>query len=187
MSSLQQTIALVRHGETDWNLAKRIQGRTEVPLNPTGREQAAATAELLTGGPWQRTFASPLGRAIETAEIIARHLGIAEPTVEAELWERDFGPAEGLLISEVEERWPDLEIPGAEPLATLATRASGAMVRLLEDAPGSVIVAHGAMLRAGIGQLTGTAMPRIANGEVWLLTKTEAGISASVQATAARR
>ncbi len=70
---------LVRHGETEWNRLRRIQGLTDIPLNDTGREQARRTGMLLTRRPIARVYASPLGRARETAEIIARELGLAEP------------------------------------------------------------------------------------------------------------
>ena len=174
-------IALVRHGETDWNLARRIQGHTEVPLNATGRAQARATAELLarTPGPgWSAARSSPLGRAVETAEIIAAGLGLAAPGVDEGFWERNFGPAEGLLVTEARERWPGFDVPGAESLEALADRSAGAMARVLETAPGTVVVAHGAMLRAGLGELTGTDIPRVLNGEVWLLSLASSGYAA---------
>ena len=68
--------ALVRHGETDWNRQRRIQGTSDIPLNETGRGQAAVTGRALaaharTGGAWHGIVASPLGRAMETAQIIA--------------------------------------------------------------------------------------------------------------------
>lgn len=171
-------IALVRHGETDWNLAQRIQGRTEVELNSTGRAQAAATASALqeTGG-WNEVIASPLGRAIETAQILASGIGLPAPAIDEQLWERDFGPAEGLLITEVNERWPGLDIPGAESRSAVASRSAGALTRILAASPGAIVVAHGAMLREGLSLLTGTAMPRILNGEVWLLWASSDGFT----------
>ncbi|QYM75534.1 histidine phosphatase family protein [Leucobacter luti] len=167
-------IALVRHGETDWNAAGRIQGRTEVPLNETGRAQAAATALALAEasaslGAWTGVRASPLGRAIETAEIIAAGLSLAQPHIDDALWERDFGPAEGVIVAEAQRMWPGLDVPGAEPLDVLAERTADALTRVLREEPGSIVVAHGAMLRTGLGHLTGVSMPRIQNGEVWLL------------------
>lgn len=166
-------LALVRHGETDWNRARRIQGRTEVPLNATGRAQALGAAELLGAsapGAWTSVRASPLGRAIETADIIAEHLGLASPDINDGLWERNFGEAEGMLVAESEARWPGLrEVPAAEPLERVAQRSADAFRELLETSPGSVAVAHGAMLRAGLALLTGTDVPRILNGEIWIL------------------
>lgn len=176
-------LALVRHGETDWNRARRIQGHTEVPLNHTGREQARGAAELLAAsapGAWSSVYASPLGRAIETAEIIARRLTLVAPSIDAGLWERNFGEAEGLLVSESEARWPGLlGIPEAEPLEEVAERSAAAIRTLAETNPGSIAVAHGAMLRAGIARLTGEDVPRILNGEVWLLRRTATGYSAA--------
>lgn len=176
-------LALVRHGETDWNRARRIQGRTEVPLNDSGRAQARRAAELLNAsapGEWTSVYASPLGRAIETAEIIADRLALNSPGVHNGLWERNFGEAEGLLVGEAGARWPGLSgIPGAEPLEDLAVRSAEAIRELSLIAPGSVAVAHGAMLRAGLELLTGSAIPRVLNGEVWLLHRSQAGYAAA--------
>ncbi|NLA64582.1 MAG: histidine phosphatase family protein, partial [Leucobacter sp.] len=147
------------------------------PLNDTGRAEAARTAELLSGtqphaclSPWTRTFSSPLSRAIETAQILSAALQLSEPQIEHTLYERDFGPAEGLLVDEAHTRWPGLDIPGAESLTELAGRTAATFDRLLHDSPGSIVVAHGAMIRAGLTHLTGSEIPRIINGEVWILT-----------------
>lgn len=173
-------IAVVRHGETDWNLAGRIQGHTEVPLNDTGRGQAAATATALARasayfGQWRGVRSSPLGRAWETAEILAGGLALPAPLRDESLWERSFGSAEGLDVQTAHARWPGLEIPDAEPLAALAERSSRALARVLREAPGTVVVAHGAMIRTGLAHLTGAEIPRIANGEVWLVRASAGG------------
>src|SRR5690606_6630523 len=57
---------LVRHGETDWNLERRVQGSSDIPLNETGRRQAARTARLLARRSWDAIYSSPLSRAMET-------------------------------------------------------------------------------------------------------------------------
>lgn len=175
---LTSFIALVRHGETEWNRAERIQGRTEVPLNETGKAQAAATAEALAAaGSWRSVRVSPLGRAIQTAEILAAGLELPMPAVDDALWERNFGEAEGQLVSEAQDRWPGLDgIPGAESLRAVAERSAAALTRVLDTAPGSIVVAHGAMLRNGLSHLTEQNMPRIRNGEVWLLFRTAQGL-----------
>lgn len=173
-----RAIAIVRHGETNWNLERRIQGRTEVPLNDTGRAQAAATARFLLSdqvrerfGDWAGLLSSPLGRALETAEILAEHMDLQSPGIEHELWERDFGQAEGLSVTDAHARWPGLAIPGAETLEDLAARTANTFTRTLEASPGTILVAHGAMIRAGLSRLSGSNIPRIMNGEVWILTR----------------
>jgi uncharacterized phosphatase len=190
-ASVLQAIAIVRHGETDWNRARRIQGRTEVPLNETGRRQAEATGRFLaspevraTWGQWAHVQSSPLSRAFETAQIIGTTLGLtseaARPTINDALWERNFGEAEGIAVDEAHQRWPGLhDIPGAEPLDELAARTAQAFESLLEASPGAIVVAHGAMIRNGLSRISGTVMPRIHNGETWVLYR-EAGPARSL-------
>ena len=169
------SIVVVRHGETDWNAGRRIQGQTDIPLNERGRAQAGEIAELLAGaGPWSGVLASPLDRARTTGSIIAERLGLPQPEIVADLVERDFGAAEGVLVSDAVARWPGLEVDDAEGLDALARRGASALVRTLQDAPGSIVVAHGALIRSALAQLGDAPMPRILNGEAWLLTECDA-------------
>lgn len=87
-------IYLFRHGETDWNKARRLQGQSDIPLNDGGRELAARTALALAQIPFDRAFASPLGRAVETARIL---LGDRKIPLETDdrLKEMHFGEYEG--------------------------------------------------------------------------------------------
>ena len=64
------TIILVRHGQTDWNLKKLMQGRTDIPLNETGRVQALEVKEKLKNERIDICFSSPLSRTLTTAKII---------------------------------------------------------------------------------------------------------------------
>ena len=91
-------IYLVRHGETDWNLARRIQGSTDIPLNDTGRLQAERTGRLLARRSWDGIASSPLSRAFETGTIIADAVGIDPSRIDLldSLAERRYGEAEGL-------------------------------------------------------------------------------------------
>ena len=164
------SIVIVRHGETDWNIGRRIQGRTDIALNERGRAQAGEIAELLHGeGPWRRVITSPLGRAAETARIIADRLALPPAEVVADVIERDFGSAEGMLVADANAQWPGLDVPDAEALPALAERGSAAFSRILRDAPGSIVVAHGALIRSALTALGGVPAPRILNGEAWLI------------------
>lgn len=144
---------LVRHGETDWNRARRIQGRTDIPLNETGRAQARATGRLLTRRRWDAIYASPLDRARETASIIAAELGLPGPGLLDAVVERDYGEAEGLNFLEVEQRFPDgAEVPGRETREEVAARVVPALVALAAERPGQslVVVSHGGAIRAAL-------------------------------------
>lgn len=90
-------IAWVRHGETEWNRLRKIQGQTDIPLNETGKQQAALAADRLVHETWDGIYASDLARARQTAEIISDRLGVKILGLDARLRERGFGSLEGTL------------------------------------------------------------------------------------------
>src|SRR5580698_2711061 len=97
-------VFLARHGETDWNVAGRWQGHTDVPLNANGRAQALSVAEALRGAGLSGVVSSDLSRARETAKIVGESLGVEVAYLDADLRERTFGVFEGLTRDECEQR-----------------------------------------------------------------------------------
>lgn len=166
-------ISLVRHGQTDWNLAKRIQGSSDIPLNDTGRAQADATGRALAGGRFDAIYASPLSRALDTARIIAGHVGLGEPeTIEA-VAERQYGEAEGLTGEQILARWPDgAPVPGRESREQVVARALPALRELGDQHPGEnvIVVSHGGVISSLVRHVTDHALPGpgelIPNGSV---------------------
>jgi uncharacterized phosphatase len=149
---------LVRHGETDWNRARRIQGATDIPLNDLGRSQAAEAGDLLARRSFDRVVASPLSRAAETGSIIAARLGLPAPELVAAVAERRYGDAEGLTGSQVEQRFPTgTPVPGRESRRELLDRVLPALAEIGRSvAGGSVVVAtHGAVIRAVVTHVGG--------------------------------
>ncbi|PCN47173.1 histidine phosphatase family protein [Curtobacterium sp. 'Ferrero'] len=143
-------LSLVRHGETDWNRQRRIQGSTDVPLNDTGRAQAAGAADLLARRRFDAVVASPLSRAFETGSIIADRLGLRVPDTYAGLVERSYGEAEGLTDAEIRVRYPHDDVPGRESRAALLARVTEQLAEIaVRFDGGSVVVAtHGAVIRS---------------------------------------
>ena len=133
-------ISLVRHGQTDWNLAKRIQGSSDIPLNATGRAQAEATGRALAGGSYDAIYASPLAGRCETASIIAAHIGLDDPDCRcAAVAERRYGEAEGLTGAEILARWPEGHAGPRSRVARRGRRARAARAaRARRAAPGRV-------------------------------------------------
>jgi broad specificity phosphatase PhoE len=98
------TLILLRHGQTDWNHFRRIQGGgSDIPLNETGLHQARRLAARLAGQTVHAIYSSPLSRARDTARLIAEahHL---EPVIEPKLKEIDAGTLEGTVVSEIGDR-----------------------------------------------------------------------------------
>jgi uncharacterized phosphatase len=161
---------LVRHGETDWNLQRRIQGATDIPLNDTGREQARRAGRLLSRRNWDAVVASPLSRAHETASIIASELGLPAPTTDERLVERHYGDAEGLEVSEVDRRYPGTtHVPGREERENVAKRALEALIEIGEANRGKavIVVSHGGLIRSVLNSVDPrTKHPAITNGSI---------------------
>jgi probable phosphoglycerate mutase len=161
---------LVRHGETDWNLARRIQGSTDIPLNDTGRAQAADTGRLLRRRHWDAVITSPLSRAFETGSIIAAELGLPTPSTDADLVERQYGEAEGLNYRELAERFPDdAFVPGRETREQVAERVLPALMAIAQGHEGEavIVVTHGGVIRSVLGVIDpGRDHPAISNGSI---------------------
>lgn len=164
-------IVLVRHGQTDWNLNRRIQGSTDIPLNDTGRADALAAAEALRGEHFDGIIASPLSRALDTARIIATELELGEPGLLDTIVERHYGDAEGLTGEELFKRFPDRnQVPGRETWEKVTARVVPALAELAEANPDKslIVVTHGGVIGALLRHITDGALPLpaevIANG-----------------------
>jgi uncharacterized phosphatase len=160
------TFALVRHGQTDWNAQRRLQGSTDIPLNDVGRGQARDAVAFLSGHKWDAIVSSPLSRAAETANLIAAGLGLNVERHVPELTERSFGPAEGLQAG------PELDalrIPGgfrgAESEDEAARRGLNSLEALAEEFRGRrvLVVAHGTLLRVSLSRAIGRTLQSIDN------------------------
>lgn len=128
------TILLIRHGQTEWNRVERFRGRYDLPLNDTGLQQAQKTARLVaTRWNISALYASPLQRAVQTAQAIADACHVPVQTA-AGLVDIDYGQWQGLSPEEAAAKWPDLvsawryrpqdvHIPGGETLGMVRRRA----------------------------------------------------------------
>jgi broad specificity phosphatase PhoE len=177
-------ILLLRHAETDWNRERRFQGWRDIPLSPTGREQAESAARLLAASPLAAVWSSPLARARETAALIAAPHKL--PVREADAFkEMGFGDWEGLTRDEVRERFPDAHRawaetpheaawPGAETLGVVRARALAGLEALRAAHQGQTVclVSHGITSRILILEALGLGLDRL-----WSLQLSSTGIS----------
>ena len=148
------TVLLVRHGQSEWNAAGRMQGQTaHVPLTELGRAQAAAAARELAALRPELLISSDLLRAVQTAEHCARSTGLPF-TVAPELREQGYGLLEGRPSRELWDLvdWtdPHWAAEDGESLAQLHARVAGYLDDLRRDPPAEVIalVTHGDTIRA---------------------------------------
>lgn len=159
-------LILARHGQTDYNRDARLQGQIDIPLNSTGREQAAELATAMERIRPDVIVSSPLRRAVDTAEATGERLGIPVRT-DARLLERGFGPWEGLTADEITERWPQeyadfrshRRVVGldVEDRQDVSDRFADACRELVAESPEKtvLVVAHGAAITLGITGLLG--------------------------------
>lgn len=137
-------IYIVRHGQTDWNVEGRNQGRTNIELNETGIEQAKETAKKLEDKNFDLVFSSPLKRAYKTAQIICNNNII----LDSRLIERCNGDLEGKLKSEykglVDFANPNENRYGIETLPTFRRRITDFFDYILKTYPGKdiLVVTH---------------------------------------------
>ncbi len=153
---------VVRHGETDWNIVKRLQGRSDTHLNEKGRELAKIVGEALRDIPFTRCYSSPLSRAMETAKLV---LGEHNVSIipEERIAEISFGIYEGMVSDKKNYEIPDPEFmyffsapekyhhpKGGESLESLCARTTEFLRELVEnpelEEETILIVTHGAAL-----------------------------------------
>ncbi|MCX7660056.1 MAG: histidine phosphatase family protein [Caldimonas manganoxidans] len=155
---LPTRIVAIRHGETAWNVDARIQGHLDIPLNDTGRRQAARLARALVDEGLHAVYSSDLSRARQTAQAVAERIGLPVHAVPG-LRERAFGHFEGRTFREIEAQWPeqaqrwrqrDPEFcpHGGESLTGFYRRVVAQAEALARAHPGQTIalVAHGGVL-----------------------------------------
>ena len=150
------SICLVRHGETDWNKIGRLQGREDIPLNSNGVFQAEKCGLALKKRKWGAVFSSPLLRARQTADIIARSNEINRVSEDYDLIERDYGNASGLTLEERNKLFPDGNYDGIEDWETLKNRVYSAILRGIDEAGGKdiFIVSHGSAINSILAYLS---------------------------------
>ncbi|MCW2947180.1 MAG: Phosphoglycerate mutase [Actinoallomurus sp.] len=149
-------IVLWRHGQTAWNVERRFQGTTDIPLDDTGVEQAGRAARLLAALRPTAIVASPLQRTAATAEALSEVTGLTVAK-DLDLIERAGGAWEGLTNHEIRTQYPaeyaTWQPPGGETGEQVAKRVTAAFERALEPIPRNgllVVVSHGAALRIGM-------------------------------------
>ena len=151
-------LCLVRHGETEWNAARRIQGQIDIGLNDAGRRQAAAAGRWLVKAGIVAIYSSDLQRAWCTAQAIGTALGLA-PVAMPTLRERRYGVFEGLTYDQAEREHPagyaafvgrnaDYDFENGESLKAMFARVTTALQEIAARHAGGnvVIVVHGGVL-----------------------------------------
>lgn len=165
---METRILLVRHGETDWNTAGLVQGRTDLPLNARGRDQAREAAAVLAGRGVGRVVSSPLLRATQTAEIIVATVRLPSFETDEGLVEQAFGMAEGRRWEDATARYPD-GVPGLEERPSVVARATAALTRWAMPGGTIAVVTHRGVinaLRLSVGERPDSVTPAFGNASV---------------------
>lgn len=151
---------MVRHGQTDWNVEGRIQGRTDRPLNEVGIQQAKNLAEKIKNEKFAAVYSSKKIRAKKTADILAEALGMEVITMDG-LEERNLGNWEGMTYPQIQEKYPlefstrhdrpgEYAPPNGETVNEMNARFQKALQKIAKQHPGEkvLLVSHGACIAA---------------------------------------
>ena len=149
MSELRQELWLIRHGETEWSVAKRHTGRTDIPLTPTGERQAVSLSRVLADREFVSVLCSPLRRARQTCDLAG--YGSAA-TMTDDLLEWDYGIYEGRTTEEMRQEDPgwsiwSTSVPKGESLEQVGRRAQRAIDQTLKTDGDVILFAHAHILR----------------------------------------
>lgn len=176
-------IILARHGETEWNVEEIFRGRIDVALNETGVRQAQLLAQYLAKPKAEIIYSSPLKRALQTAEAIARHHHL-EVSLAPALIDFNFGQWQGLSVPEVKSQYPDLfgewashpdrvSIPDGESLDDVRARAMALVDEVIVRHAGTVVlVSHRVVNKVLICALLG-----LDNSHFWNIKQDTCGIT----------
>ena len=176
-------IILIRHGETEWNVAEIFRGRTDVELNETGIRQAELLAEYLSKTKIDAIYSSPLRRALKTAEIIAGYHQL-DVDIDADLTDFNFGKWQGLSRQEVKNKYRELyaewinhpervKMPAGESLDVIRKRAMGVAAKIIARHKGtSALVSHRVVNKVLICALLG-----LDNSHFWNIKLDTCGVT----------
>jgi broad specificity phosphatase PhoE len=162
-------IYLIRHGQTDWNIQQRFQGREDIPLNEVGILQAVECGNALKGDYFKAVITSPLTRASKTAEIIADIVSAEQFIIEKQIIERDFSRVSGMTPREREIFYASGEKDDKEPWDILCHRMVSCIKHYGEQFKSNniIMVSHGATINSVLSVLsagkTGTGKIRLKN------------------------
>ena len=176
-------LILLRHGQSQWNLENRFTGWVDVPLSPTGEDEARAAGEKLRSRHIDKLYTSVLRRAVDTAILALETAGTTVPVTErdAALNERMYGDLQGLNKAEAAKRFGDAQIklwrrsydvrpPGGESLADTAARVlpywESHVLPDLQAGRDVLVVAHGNSLRALVMHLDGLSHAEVLELEI---------------------
>jgi probable phosphoglycerate mutase len=180
-------VYLARHGQTAYNLERRFQGHLPVPLDDTGRTQAADLADRASTHEFAALWCSPLTRARETADIVAERIGI-EPREDPRLMETDAGAWTNRLFTDVHAEDPEafagfiggdpsFAFPGGESFAQQGVRVAAALADIEQRELPALVVCHGVVIRIALFQRAGHKVAlaeRVPNGALVPLDPIEA-------------
>ena len=174
---------MVRHGETEWNVKQVFRGRIDIELSETGMKQAELLAEYLRDIKVEAIYSSPLKRALQTAEVIARYHRLNVEIVPS-LIDFDFGRWQGLSRQEVKDKYKELyaewlenplrvRMPDGEELDEVRKRALGVVENIIaEHEDTAILVSHRVVNKVLICALLG-----LDNSHFWNIKQDTCGIT----------